>query len=101
MDHFDLALKLIAAGRLDEARTALDRAAAAVERVRVALTAEPLLIDGHRMTLTFSAGVAVNDGPGDTVDELIARADRALYDAKERGRNRVEPHSREWRDVQG
>jgi len=69
----------------------LDRATTAVERVRAALTVEPLLIDGHRMTMTFSAGVAVNVGESDTVDELVARADRALYDAKERGRNCVVP----------
>ncbi len=38
---------------------------------------------------TFSAGLAVWDGE-ETSDELLQRADRALYSAKERGRNRIE-----------
>jgi diguanylate cyclase (GGDEF)-like protein len=37
---------------------------------------------------TFSAGVATWTAP-ETSDELIARADRALYRAKETGRNRT------------
>lgn len=37
-------------------------------------------------SVTFSAGVAVE---GDTVDELMAAADQALYEAKMRGRNCV------------
>ena len=39
--------------------------------------------------LTISIGVASLD-EGDTPDGLFTRADRALYAAKERGRNRVE-----------
>ena len=39
--------------------------------------------------LTVSIGVASFEA-GDTLDSLFARADRALYAAKERGRNRVE-----------
>jgi diguanylate cyclase (GGDEF)-like protein len=37
---------------------------------------------------TFSAGIAVWDGD-ETGDQLVARADRALYEAKAGGRNRV------------
>ncbi|BCJ40351.1 hypothetical protein GCM10010168_32100 [Actinoplanes ianthinogenes] len=38
---------------------------------------------------TFSAGLAVWDGE-ETSEELLQRADRALYLAKDRGRNRIE-----------
>ncbi|BCY12439.1 GGDEF domain-containing protein [Actinoplanes sp. L3-i22] len=38
---------------------------------------------------TFSAGLAVWDGE-ETSDELLQRADEALYSAKARGRNRIE-----------
>jgi diguanylate cyclase (GGDEF)-like protein len=37
---------------------------------------------------TFSAGIAVWDG-SETPDQLVARADAALYEAKAAGRNRV------------
>jgi diguanylate cyclase (GGDEF)-like protein len=37
---------------------------------------------------TFSAGVATWDGT-ETSDELVARADAALYEAKQAGRNRI------------
>lgn len=40
------------------------------------------------LTVTISAGIATL-APGENADALLARADRALYLAKERGRNRV------------
>jgi diguanylate cyclase (GGDEF)-like protein len=39
--------------------------------------------------VTFSAGVAVRPGDGDTFDQLYARADMRLYQAKRNGRDRV------------
>ncbi len=45
---------------------------------------------GHgRVQSTFSAGVAVYPKDGGTLDEVMGHADKALYDAKERGRNRA------------
>lgn len=38
---------------------------------------------------TYTAGIANYPNDGDTVEELIARADQRLYKGKERGRNRV------------
>ena len=67
----------------------LDRAVAAVERVRGLVAADAPLVDGHPLAVTLSAGVAVVGADGDTVDAMLIRADRALYDAKGQGRNRV------------
>lgn len=40
--------------------------------------------------LSVSLGVTAKGPEQDTLDELLKRADRALYLAKELGRNRVE-----------
>jgi two-component system cell cycle response regulator len=40
--------------------------------------------------LTFSAGVAVFPGDGDTAADLLRRADERLYAAKQAGRNRIQ-----------
>ena len=69
----------------------LERAVAAVERVRAGVTSRPCLAGGHELAVTFSAGVAVVTSDLDTVDTLLARADVALYEAKAQGRDRVVP----------
>ena len=38
----------------------------------------------------MSIGVAVGGTPGESVEDLIERADRALYRAKADGRNKVD-----------
>jgi diguanylate cyclase (GGDEF)-like protein/PAS domain S-box-containing protein len=67
----------------------VESAVVALERVLTQMTADPLLVEGRPMVITFSAGVAGLAGNEDTVDTLLARADAALYRAKEQGRNRV------------
>jgi two-component system cell cycle response regulator len=64
-------------------------AAAVAERVRAALESQPVEL-GHGRTLgvTASLGVA-GRGRHAGVDAILDAADRALYEAKERGRNRV------------
>ncbi len=57
------------------------------ERVRVAV-ARPISANDHTLTCSISIGVALADA-GEDADDVLARADRALYAAKERGRNRV------------
>ena len=56
-------------------------------RTRIALT--PVIAEGGTAVhVTISAGVAIR-GVGRDFDDLYADADRALYDAKASGRNRV------------
>ena len=71
------------------AETDMTGAGRAAERVRAS-------IDAHRFTLgeattgvTISIGVAVMPQHGSDLETLVAAADRALYVAKENGRNRV------------
>jgi len=66
-----------------------DEALAAADRVRRAFVEAAKEIDGHPVLGTLSAGVAVTTDSMTTVDELLSRADEALYQAKTRGRNRV------------
>ncbi len=68
-------------------------ALAIAERIRAAVAATALLIDGvekgRRITVSVGAAVATTEGPLGH-DELLRRADKALYQAKSVGRNRVE-----------
>jgi diguanylate cyclase (GGDEF)-like protein/PAS domain S-box-containing protein len=48
--------------------------------------AEPFTIKGHVLHVGASAGVAIAPNDGKNVDELIANADLALYQAKSAGR---------------
>lgn len=45
--------------------------------------------EGESLWLTVSIGVASFRGAGDSADELVARVDEGLYEAKEAGRNLV------------
>ena len=64
----------------------LDEAIATTERVREALALALLRASAPRFTASF--GVAQTDGTGN-LEELVRRADQALYAAKEAGRNRT------------
>lgn len=52
----------------------------------------PVEVDGVALPVGLSVGIATSDGGVADVDELLRHADRALYDAKARGRGRVEVH---------
>ncbi len=39
--------------------------------------------------LTYSAGIAMRRGEGDTLEAIVKRADNALYGAKAQGRSRT------------
>jgi diguanylate cyclase (GGDEF)-like protein len=80
--------------------TGLDEATITADRLRNAVANSPLAamcagvlddpdLDPDTFRLTVSIGVAVYPGDGATVDDLLQRADRAMYAAKAAGRNRV------------
>lgn len=60
------------------------------ERLRKAVANNALVVDGLAIPVTISIGVAGLLGGDLTVDAALARADKALYRAKQGGRNRVE-----------
>jgi diguanylate cyclase (GGDEF)-like protein/PAS domain S-box-containing protein len=51
------------------------------------LLAQPMFLDGQRLQVTPSIGVALIPDDGSTPDDLLKRADIALYRAKDSGRN--------------
>lgn len=71
--------------------TDLQQALHVAERVRNAVQALSFTADdGSRVRLTLSIGVAVRHAEEVRLEDLLARADRALYRAKAGGRNRTE-----------
>ena len=69
--------------------TTLAGAMADAERLRERISAFAIPTSRPIGPLTVSIGVAQYE-PGETIIETFARADEALYKAKQRGRNRVE-----------
>jgi diguanylate cyclase (GGDEF)-like protein len=59
------------------------------ERIRLRIAEKDANVDGISISFAISQGLATCTGD-ESVDNLIAMADRALYRAKENGRNRVE-----------
>ena len=59
------------------------------ERIRDAVANSTSSADGGRITSTVSIGVASFPEDGGSIDSVLARADRAMYQAKQTGRNRV------------
>lgn len=59
------------------------------EKLRQALEETPILLPDQHISITASLGVAVLQGAAKSLDELIGKADEALYTSKKEGRNRV------------
>ncbi|MBI5804499.1 diguanylate cyclase [candidate division TA06 bacterium] len=61
------------------------------EAVRKKIEAEPFLT-AHKLSckITASIGIAVYPEHGQTMDELLSKADKAMYRVKETGKNRVQ-----------
>jgi diguanylate cyclase (GGDEF)-like protein len=64
-------------------------AAELAERIRLAVSSEPVPTQAGPLPVTISVGLTSLAPDDTTLDELLARADHALYRAKESGRNRV------------
>ena len=66
-------------------------ATAVGERLRQAVAMKPfsLKVSGEALHMTISIGAAAATAGGDTRDQLLKRADDALYRAKTSGRNRI------------
>lgn len=69
--------------------TGLAEAMALAERLRAAVAAMPPVSDADVPGVTISVGIAAYRPEDTEVQTLVRRADRALYDAKRAGRNRV------------
>jgi diguanylate cyclase len=68
--------------------TTLDQAQQTMTRVQRQLTANYFLHDNRQVLITFSAGVTVWRA-GESLAEVIVRADTGMYAAKRSGKNRV------------
>jgi diguanylate cyclase (GGDEF)-like protein/PAS domain S-box-containing protein len=66
-----------------------DEAHQRAERIRATIGSQVIPFRDSVLSVTASFGVATFPHDGETSDDLLGAADRALYESKRRGRNRV------------
>ncbi|MFT7129580.1 MAG: diguanylate cyclase (GGDEF)-like protein, partial [Gammaproteobacteria bacterium] len=67
----------------------LETASEIAKRLCKELEKQKIDVDGHKIKVTVSVGLSTLSEDDNTIEEVILRADRALYRAKDQGRNRV------------
>jgi diguanylate cyclase (GGDEF)-like protein/PAS domain S-box-containing protein len=72
--------------------TGMVEAMAFARRVQQRIVETPLVEGDRRISLTVSIGIAGMTASDACADVSLSRSDKALYRAKERGRNRIECH---------
>jgi diguanylate cyclase (GGDEF)-like protein/PAS domain S-box-containing protein len=72
--------------------TELDSAFLLAERIRSSVESSALKFNKAILPYSVSIGVAVKAAEKMRIEELLSRADEALYQAKEAGRNRIRIH---------
>ena len=60
-----------------------------LNKCRHNLSRRPFIINNNPFRVTMSCGIAVFPGDGNTIEQLLARADKAAYFSKRHGRNRI------------
>jgi diguanylate cyclase (GGDEF)-like protein len=65
------------------------------ENIRKEFETSPTDYDGTLLPATFSAGIAVFPDHGKSIEEIISKADTAMYKAKREGKNRILLYSEE------
>ena len=69
--------------------TSLNDAMARAEHIRKKISHEKFRFATETTTITASLGLAIYPQDGQSMDELIKAADKALYQSKKNGRNRL------------
>lgn len=67
----------------------IDRAVSAAERYRTLIGGRPIIAMGRQISVTVSIGVGIAEADMSGFEDLLKRADVALYEAKNSGSNRV------------
>jgi len=75
--------------RLGDFHAGLAACKTAERRIREAVAGTPLEADGRSVVGSVSIGIASYPEAGRTLDSILGRADRAMYLAKQKGRNGV------------
>ena len=72
-----------------------------VARKIIAAMEHPMLLQGHEIRISTSIGIAIYPDDAEEIEGVIKKADLALYQAKEAGRNQYRLYNRDMGDEQG
>ena len=67
----------------------IDKAKHVANRIREKIAEISLPVDNDKFQITVSVGIAQYQDTDQNLDQIVSRADKALYRAKNNGRNRI------------